>query len=210
MDRFRIVGALAVALIGLAGISQSYGAPIQRQMTYSTSGTVGTSGVDGTGSVSFEGVTDGTLTTGTPFNFGRFVPSPAQDGSVTTFMYTPYDIYVTLRDSSPDGGKATIHYRGDINGSTSESRLYGFGVNMAMPVAFPEDGPPFPRNFDLFSIGNYTGYLQVDFGGNFARDQPMMANLRLAQTVPEPSLLAVFGCAAAFFVIQRRHRAARA
>jgi hypothetical protein len=43
------------------------------QAIYDTSGSIGTAGISGTPVVSFQGVRDGTLTTGQPFSLGQFM-----------------------------------------------------------------------------------------------------------------------------------------
>ena len=209
MNRFSIVGALAVVVIGFGGRVQVIGAPIQTQMTYSTSGTIGTSGVNGAGTVSFEGVSDGTLTTGTKFDLGRFTARPAQDGSNTTFDQTPFEITLVLHSdtgSSNQYGDTTVSVKGFLNGSLNTKFDKPLMTNFEAYGTPPEYPPLFPTNVEPFPIGNFVGYL--DIRTVYVDGQSIMVNLNVSQTVPEPGPIAVFACAIGFLVIQRRYRKA--
>jgi hypothetical protein len=209
----RTLGTLAVAVIGFGGATHVYADPIQSQMTYSTSGTVESAGVKGTGSVSFQGVSDGSLTTGSKFDLGHFVVSPAQDGSNTTYTQTPFDISLNIHSVDGSTSKITetpIIVQGWLNGSMNFSAVGNIIINYNSVNIIPEAGPPFPTTVQPFQIGDFTGYLNVNLGNVYADGQPLVAELNLVQTVPEPGTLAIFACIAGFFVIQRRHRSTRA
>ena len=72
------------------------------QATYTTAGTIGTTGITGTPDVSFQGVSDGTLTTGQPFSLGQFVVTPPTGGGTTTYAMTPFQITFTVTNASGD------------------------------------------------------------------------------------------------------------
>jgi hypothetical protein len=70
--------------------------PIPSQMTFTTTGSIGPTGIDGSPIVSFHGVTDGTLTTGTPFDLGTLVVTPPTSGAWPTYANAPLQINVTV------------------------------------------------------------------------------------------------------------------
>ena len=97
----------ARALVVAAGLTfvAAVGAgadPIVTNETFGTTGTVGTDGVAGTPVVSFQGIDDGTLTTGTPFDLGRLVISALPQGASTTYTNTPFEI--AFQTHTADGG----------------------------------------------------------------------------------------------------------
>jgi hypothetical protein len=97
MTRMKATFPVFVALISLAPAAEAD--PIQA--TYNTTGTIGTTGISGTPDVSFQGVSDGTLTTGQPFSLGQFVVTPPPDGGTTTYA-TPFQITFNVTSSSGD------------------------------------------------------------------------------------------------------------
>ncbi len=84
---------VAVNALALAFAPAAQADPIQA--TYTTTGSIGTTGITGTPDVSFQGVSDGTLTTGQPFSLGQFVVTTPPDGGTTTYE-TPFQITVTV------------------------------------------------------------------------------------------------------------------
>ncbi len=97
MTRMKAGFPIFVVLMSLASTAKAD--PIQA--TYSTTGTIGTTGISGTPDVSFQGVTDGTLTTGQPFSLGQFIVTAPTDGGTTTYG-TPFQITFNVTNSSGD------------------------------------------------------------------------------------------------------------
>ena len=173
-------------------------------MTYSTSGTIGTSGVNGTGSVSFEGVTDGTLTTGSPFDLGRFVVNTAIEGSSTTYTDTPFTVtfsVLTVNGSVPLINDSPIVISGLLNGTVTSSSQDDLSIYFyALPIPI-DKGYPFPAAAEPFKVDNLINYLDFDHVQSTGVD--ITAGLNVAQTVPEPSVLATFGCIVLFLFVRR-------
>ena len=106
MTRMKIdLRGLVVALaLGMGVASAADASPIQA--TYSTVGTIGTTGITGTPDVSFQGVSNATLTTGQPFDLGQFVVTTPPGGGTTTYG-TPFQITLTVTNASGDPALAS-------------------------------------------------------------------------------------------------------
>lgn len=99
MTRIRLGFVGITAVLGLNSVTRAD--PIQTQATYTTMGTIGSTGIDGTPIVSFQGVSNGSLTTGQPFSLGEFVVA-SQPGGATTTYDTPFQITFTVTNASGD------------------------------------------------------------------------------------------------------------
>src|SRR5947208_872832 len=106
----------------LVSVATAAASPIAVAETFQTSGTVGTEGVSGSPVVSFHGVDAGSLTTGTPFDFGQFVAAPAPGGESTTYVQTPFQILFetrTIDGAAPAPNATPIAIKGWLNGTVS-------------------------------------------------------------------------------------------
>lgn len=83
--------------------------------SYSTSGTVGSSGVTGPGSLSFNGITKASLVVPSAFSLGDFQALNLPDGKTTTFTDTPFQISFLSDHAAP------VIVSGVLNGSMSGS-----------------------------------------------------------------------------------------
>lgn len=206
----RICAAVGGLALGLGVASTAQASPIVNQVTYSTSATIETQGVTGTPVVSFQGVTNGTLTTGQPFDLGKFVIGDPQPGTVTNYSYTPYEL--TLKITSVNGApvsssEGTISIPGSLYGSIVSgggSWLVPFLGGYTLPVE--GQGPPLPFQGVIappFSTGNLINYLSL---GPTAPDptqrvESLQGILNQTNPVPEPGTVTFFvvSVAAAWF-----------
>lgn len=167
------------------------------QVVYSTSGTVATAGLSGTPVFSIQGVTDGTLVTGQPFNLGQFVVDGPPSAAGTQYVNTPFYLTFTVQSINgvaPSPNDSPVTLDGWLNGkvplnSTSEVHIFINTLNFD-----PEDGPPFPRNIGPFITGSYMNYLSLASGDDVYA--PIQAELNMVETVPEPSAFIIFGVVA--------------
>jgi len=212
-------GAFIVALAFTLGLSSRVHAdPIR--VTYSTTGVVGATSLDGSpvvywpdspagsqtpgGSVgivgapviSFQGVSNGTLVAGQPFNLGQFVVSTMPDGTSTTYNHTPFQIAFTeqtINGAAPSPNGTPVVLDGWLSGTVNahsplelQLGLNGFDI--------PVQGTPFPMTIPAFQAGNNLNYLLVLSPDS--TDNMLQAQLNMVQSVPEPGAILVFGAVA--------------
>ena len=211
----RVAAIVAITFIASNRSAQSSG--ITASIDYSTSGMVESGGVVGTPIISFQGVGDGTLTTGgTPFDLGHFEVTGLPVGSSTTYSNTPFDLTFTPKsvEGVPIAAQGPIVIQGWLNGTVVGNDASGlsafFNGIPGLPAGGtwvpPSDAPP-------FAIGNMTNFLDLAPGADAVRfttsaggSAPLQAVIYSTEVVPEPSTLAIFACAAgAVFIRRRRH-----
>ncbi len=187
-----IFAAIAAALALHMGLdANARGNPISNQITFSTTGTVGTQGITGTPVVSFQGVSGGTLTTGSPFDLGQFAIANLPAGASTTYDHTPFEL--TFKVLSVNGvavspNETPITIPGWLYGSLDSGasiRLVAGAGDFIMPV----DGLPFGTIVPPFVTGSYTNYL-LQISGDATL--PIQAELNQTYSIPEPSTVAFF------------------
>jgi len=94
----RVSLALTITLhVGLASAVSAD--PIKA--TYNMTGSIGTTGIVGTPDVTFQGVTNGSLTTGQLIALGQFIVNPQAEGAQATYT-TPFQITFTVTGASGD------------------------------------------------------------------------------------------------------------
>ena len=180
--------------------------PIVTNETFGTTGTVGTDGVAGTPVVSFQGIDAGALTTGTPFDLGKFVVGTVPEGTSTTYTNTPFAI--TFQNHATDGGMPSnngtpVILDGWLNGTVGSNSTSDLRVNFDVAAFNPEDGPPYPTTIRPFQTGSLINYLNLNQWGD--NGQPIEAELNVTQAVPEPSTIVVFACIAGLIARRRYH-----
>ncbi len=97
--RFGLLGLVVAFAVQVGLASGAHADPIRA--TYSTTGSIGTVGIVGTPIVTFQGVTDGSLTTGQPFSVGQFIVTPQAGGATTTYG-TPFQITFNVTSANGD------------------------------------------------------------------------------------------------------------
>ena len=83
------IATLGLVLMSMASAQAS---PIQTTVTFNTIGSVDSFGVTGTPVVSFQGASNGTMTTGSPFSLGHFQISAPPAGETSTYLNIPFQI----------------------------------------------------------------------------------------------------------------------
>jgi PEP-CTERM motif len=202
---------VAALLVGFCAIPvAAFADPIPSQMTFTTTGPIGTTGVDGAPMLSFEGVTSGSLTTGTPFNLGTLVISPPTTGAWSTYAETPFQINVTidsLNGQPLTNGPASFAIDGAINTTTNQGLQAS--LNIFAPASgstsdsFPADSPI------LFQIGTssfdlYPTASLFNLGQAGSANTPVTVRGEVdALNTPEPSTFLIFGMVGAVALLRR-------
>ncbi|MFM1801750.1 MAG: hypothetical protein RJA81_1102 [Planctomycetota bacterium] len=193
--------ALGLGSVTEAGMSPSQSAKVL--MSYATSGTIDSAGVNGTPVISFNSVPSGQFTTPSSFSLGEFMVSALPTGVSTSYTDTPFSI--TYIVSSVDGQPVQdttqpIVLRGTINGTVTGASQSDLIVNF--------DTTPIPA----FDINNYSNTLVnldtsltlVPSTTNGGRTTAQ--SLLVVQPVPEPASIVIFGLGTAGLVWYRRRR----
>ena len=217
-----LVMALALTLTSSLG-SSAHADPIQ--VTYSTEGVVGltsldgapvvyggsplgSAGIAGAPAISFRGVTNGTLTTGQPFDLGQFVVGPVPAGTTTTYTQTPFQIAFTeqtVNGVAPSPNQTPIVLDGWLNGTvTAGSQLHlAVSFNAAIfPAINLFDIPLPPPLVSPFQTGSLLNDFTLTNQGNDG--QMIQAALYTEQVAPEPTTLVCFACVSGFLVYRWR------
>jgi hypothetical protein len=185
-------------VVGLAGLD---GSPV----VYG-GGPVGSAGIDGTPVISFQGVSNGTLTSGQLFDVGQFVVGSMPAGTSTTYSNTPFQIAFTeqsVNGLAPSPNQTPVVIAGWLNGTVTAGSPLGLSVNYE-PVQFPDNpfnGLPLPWIFP-FQTGNLLNDFAIANPGNGG--QVIQAALYTEQSVPEPTTLVFFACIFGLFVCRWR------
>jgi hypothetical protein len=207
---------LSIAALGLWSLSmaQARASQIQTSVTYNTIGSVDGFGVTGTPVVSYQGVSNGSMTTGSAFNLGSFQISAPPAGTISTYLNIPFQILYKVESvggAAPSPNDTPVVLTGFLEGKVSSTDGVTASPDLKVffnsPVYTPDNYPPYPTTILPFQIGGLTGYLNVTSpGGN---GQPIQANMIAAQSVPEPDTLGLFACLAALLAWKARRRPAR-
>jgi hypothetical protein len=204
----------SIAALGLmfGTMTPAQASPIQTPVTFNTIGSVDTFGVTGTPVVTFQGVSHGTMTTGSSFSLGQFQIAAPPAGTSSTYLNIPFQILFkaeSVGGAAPSPNETPVILSGWLNGrvssadgsTLSESNLKVF---FNAPVYTPESYPPYPTTVLPFQTGGFTNYLSVTSPGD--NGQPIQALMITAQTVPEPGALALFACIAGLTAWKARRR----
>lgn len=199
--------ASTALVLGYSAFSQAAVSPAQSAkvlMSYATSGSIDSSGVDGIPVVSFNSVPSGEFTTPSSFSLGEFMVSALPSGVSTTYTDTPFSI--TYLVSSVDGqsiqdGYKPIVLTGKINGTVSGASQSDLMVSFdTTPI------PSFITNDYANTMVNLdTSLTLVPSTTNGGRTTAQ--TLLVAQPVPEPASLAIFGLGIAGLAWHRRRQA---
>jgi hypothetical protein len=202
---------LAVALaLGVASASAVQAAPI---ISYSTSGAVGLTGIDGPNVISFNSVATGEYDAPSSLSLGEFLVAPLAPGVSVTYDHTPFSItYLTnsVDGAAPTPNESPITINGFLSGTVT-------GAGRSDVVATFN-----PLETSTFQTGGYINSLRIldaavslvpsstNGGRTTAQGRNIVQAVPPAPNTPEPATIVVFLTAAAGVGLRRRGRAGKA
>lgn len=178
---------------------------VKSDMTYSTAGSIGTTGISGPNVISFVPESSGTITTPSAFSLGTFVVGYLPPGQMTSYDHTPFSISYTaekVNDQLPSANETPITIRGFLNGTVT-----GPSQSDVVATFSPIDKPTFLTGAYLNSLSVLDPQVSlVPSTTNFGRTTAQ-GHLRVsAAPVPEPSTAALFVVAIAGLGLRHRLR----
>jgi len=201
----------AVALTLAAGLASA--AQAEPLINYSTSGTIGLTGIDGPNVISFNSVAESSYDAPSNFSLGDFLVAPLAPAVQVTYTDTPFAItYLTnsIDGTPPEPNETPISITGVLNGSvTGDGRSSVVATFNPVSIADVDaDANGLLRTGDWYNsltILDATVSL-VPSTTNGGRTTAQARN-EVTPVVPEPTTIALFLTAIAGAGLRQRARA---
>jgi hypothetical protein len=199
---------MAIVALGLlVAPAASHGAAMSSPTSvndYTTSGTIGLTGITGSNVISFNSVSGGSFLAPSAFSLGEFLVSSLPPGVSTTYVNTPFEInYIAqeVNGVAPEENGTPFKLTGVLNGQV-------LGPNQSSVVAtFDPIGDSQFRTGDFLNTLAISGsVLLVPSSNNGGRTSAQATLVAVSAPVPEPATLAIFAVAAAGYGLRRRMR----
>ncbi len=205
------------ALVALSVAGSPRPAPasgMTSSIEFSTSGTIGTTGMVGPQLLTFRGTSDGMLTTaGINSPFGQFVVQSNPFGLITTYNQTPFDIILNIKSVNGNSADAPapMHIKGTLDGTASSDGFSQLHYSINENHGFPGNdtsAPLYPAIVAPFQVGDTLFRVELPeyFLGSISTNPKTVNDFTGAfytEVVPEPTVLAMFATSIGLLLLNR-------
>jgi hypothetical protein len=210
--------ALAIAL-SLTAFSGSY-AKASTLITYSTSGTIDSTGVAGAPVISFVSLTANDFTASSFFSLGSFQVAPLQAGQTTSYTHTPFHITLVVdqvNGAAPSPNETPIVLTGYLDGKITGADKSTVTARFD-PISNNAKYDPVAMGIS-FKTGQYQNTLTIPglkltivpstTNSGLTTAEAELKTALITKPIPEPTTVALFLTTIAGLGLRKRLRAAR-
>lgn len=176
---------------------------LQTDMLYSTSGSIGTTGITGPNVISFIPEAAGAFTSPSAFSLGTFVVGYLPPGVSTTYDHTPFTLnYTTMKvnGTEPTNNGTPITITGFLNGT-----IVGPTQSSVVATFSPISNPSFVTGDFLNNLSVLDAQVSLVPSTTNGGRTTAQGHLRVsAAPVPEPATIAVFATTLVGLTLRRR------
>ncbi len=182
---------------------------------YVTSGTIGSTGIDGTAVVRFEGIGDtgpGFFTAPSAFSLGTFVVDPLAVGQTTTYDQTPFSITFTTQQVDglePSPNETPLTITGVLNGKVSGPRQSNVVAMFDPVIGNPFQTGSFMNTLSVLDTSRALVPSTSNGGRTTAQGRVVATTVPVPVPVPEPASISLLAIALGGVAIRRRVRRGR-